>query len=610
MNTGLPAPDFPVLGLGGAALTPRPPRLSHVPLLVRLALAAAVAAAGCSRGPEGSTENSSYAPPPLRSPLSAMEAVEDLSEAVANRLIEFSDAIRKRDYPSARRYLAADFLGSAFAERPAAKVETLPLGVQRTAHRVEAGAETGIDAEGFLRSLETLLAPLEAIELVFFKTRGAEFEADQSRGLLRMTANVIGRAEGGAPFSLASTAQAEVVRREGVWLLRRFILEKLEASRRATPIFTEVAAEAGVAHSGPRIGTPENSNFYWRGAASADVDGDGRFDIFASTGQRNFLYRNRGDGIFEDITEAAGLLRPAGVTGPLFLDFDRDGDQDLFCGHVGWLVDGVPQGEPLHLYANDGSGRFREVTAEVGLGGHYHDAFSACAADVDNDGWLDIYVANYNRLDAVYPNSWFRATNGRPNALFRSLRGAGFKETAADSGVAGSDWSYAAAFADFDDDGDQDLFVANDYGDKRLYRNRGDGTFEDRTEAAGVLDTGNGMGAAWGDLDNDGRLDLYASNMASSAGNRILNRLVGSSSAGGSASKSPPASIGRTLLKLAAGNSIFLGRGEGFELLPPASGGIGASWAWSPSLLDIDLDGRLDIYVANGFISGDSLKDT
>jgi hypothetical protein len=105
------------------------------------------------------------------------------------------------------------------------------------------------------------------------------------------------------------------------------------------------------------------------------------------------------------------------------------------------------------------------------------------------------------------------------------------------------------------------------------------------------------MGAAFGDLDNDGRVDLYVSNMSSTAGNRILKRLSESSGT-------------RDLLKMAAGNSIFMAAGGTFERLDPALGGIGASWAWAPALFDLDLDGRLDVYCASGFVSGDSLADT
>ena len=168
------------------------------------------------------------------------------------------------------------------------------------------------------------------------------------------------------------------------------------------------------------------------------------------------------------------------------------------------------------------------------------------------------------------------------------------------AGVGGSAWSYAAAAADYDADGVIDIAVANDYVENALYRGLGDGTYQDVAAAVGVLDVGNGMGSTWGDLDCDGQLDLYVSNMSSSAGNRILKRFA----------DRQRSSTENVLFKLAGGNSVFLQRGGKFERLDPKAGGIGASWAWGSSLLDLDLDGDLDIYVANGFISGDSLKDT
>jgi len=593
-------------------------------ILYRLCLALLVVLAlgsgGCTRGTKDSSGNK-LDPMPLSSPLRDLEKVEDLSETVANRLIEFSDAVRKRDYRKAGEYLVGDFLGTRLADLPPKRVEALVLGVERTHLDADAARKDPVNRSGFLGSLEKLLTELELIDYVFFKTRGAEFETEDGRGVLRMTANIIGRSAGNKPFSLYGWAEAEVVHRDEVWLLRRFVLNRLQITRRGSPIFSDVAAVAGLAELGPRIGTGRNSSFYWRGAVTADVDGDGLHDIFSSTSDRVFLYRNLGDGTFENIAERAGLDMPPGVTGPLFFDYDRDGDQDLFCGYVGWRADGVPYGESLRLYRNEGRARFTDVTEDVGLGDYHVSAFSACAADVDNDGWLDLYVCNYNRLEAVYPNSWYRATNGTPNVLFHN-RKAKFVEIAADASVAGSDWSYAAAFADFDEDGDQDLYVANDYGDNCLYENRGELNFVNRAADLGVLDTGNGMGAAWGDLDNDGRLDLYVSNMSSSAGNRILNRLpaekqASSSSREGSARRSEGSSprggksaVRQTLAKLAAGNTIFRQSGGGFEKLPASQGGVSASWAWSASLLDIDLDGTQDIYVSNGFISGDSLKDT
>ena len=552
-----------------------------------------------------------------------MEDVETLSETVANRWIEFSDHVRKRDFLAAADYLSDDFLGTRFAELPVESEEKLHLDTKRTLFDVQPAIREPADRADFLKSLELRLAALESIDYVFFKTRGAEFNVGRDRGLLRMTVNVIGRGENSAPVSLYGWLQGETVLRAGEWRLRRLILEKLQVTERSRPVFTDVAVTAGLSVVGERLGRGKNTSFYWRGAATGDVDEDGRFDLFTSTAERCYLWRNRGDGSFEDTTDRSGIAAPANVTGCLFLDYDRDGHQDLFLAYVGWEVDGVPNGHSLRLYRGDGKGKFRDVSAETGVGDVHLIAFSACAADIDNDGWLDIFVSGYNRLDSVYPDSWYRARNGTPNVLLRNQGGQRFVDVAEASGVRGQDWTYAAAFADFDEDGDQDLYVANDYGDNRLYRNRGDGVFDDVAAQFGVLDTGNGMGATWGDLDGDGRLDLYVSNMASSAGNRILKRLgkrgspaegYNSSAEGSSSSgKVPlakPTDAEETLLKLAAGNSIFRRGNEGFERVPASAGGIGASWAWSASILDIDLDGTQDIYVTNGFISGDSLKDT
>lgn len=528
-----------------------------------------------------------------------LEAVEDLSETVANRLIDFSDAVRRRDYGAAGGHLTESFRGLPFPAPGEGEERDLRLGVSERSCSFESVEPVG--KARFISSIEQILSPLEVIDRTFFKTRAAEFSVDGSRGLLRMTVQVIGRTAGNKPWSLNGGAFADVRMTDKGWLLKAFYLTSLKARSRAKPLFTEVSIAAQVDVLSPRLGKEGNRNFYWRGAATGDIDGDGRPDVFATTSQRSYLYRNAGDGKFNEVSEASGLGNLAAITGPLFLDYDNDGDLDLFCGSVGWIDDDVPNGQSLRLFQNDGIGRFTDVSDTVGLGSHYMNAFGVCAADVNNDGWLDIYVCNYHRLDAVYPDSWFAATNGTPNALFLNHEGKGFREVSSASGVAGRAWSYAAAFADYDEDGDQDLYVANDYGDNALYRNRGDGTFEDVAAQLGVLDTGNGMGVAWGDLDNDGRLDLYVSNMSSSAGKRILSRMA----------RKDGSKVERTLFKLAAGNSIFRQTADRkFERVPADHGGISASWAWGASILDIDLDGILDIYVANGFISGDSLKDT
>lgn len=528
-----------------------------------------------------------------------LEVVETLSEDVANRLIEFSDAIRKRDFDAARDYLSDRFQGTPVGA-------TLPAAAPAWEARAVDVSSDSVDRATFMESVEELLRPLTRIDHVFFKTRGAEFDSSQRHGTVRLTIHVIGRLEGNQLFSYYGWAAGAVTRTgnpsdlEGTWQLSELRLGRAQVKQRPEAAFTNVAAPAGLAVTLPRLGRDGNDKFHWRGAASVDVDGDGLFDLFTSTHDRNYLYRNRGDGGFSEEAEARGLEAPVGATSPLFFDFDNDGDADLFLGSVGWLGEGAPGGNPLKLFRNDGDGRFRDVSESMGLIEVYACAFSTVAADFNGDGWLDLYVCGYERLESVYPNSWYRATNGTPNLLLLNREGRRFENVADASGVAGTAWSYAAAAADFDDDGDQDLYVANDYGDNQLFVNAGDGTFVDRASQYGVVDTGNGMGVLWGDSDSDGQLDLYVSNMSSSAGNRILKRLA----------KGETSDVESTLFKLAAGNSLFRRRGERFEAHASDQGGLGASWAWGAAFLDANLDGVQDLYVANGFISGDSLKDT
>jgi hypothetical protein len=165
--------------------------------------------------------------------------------------------------------------------------------------------------------------------------------------------------------------------------------------------------------------------------------------------------------------------------------------------------------------------------------------------------------------------------------------------------VADRRWSYAAAFNDVNLDGRPDLYVANDFGENALFVNQGTG-FVDQAETRGVLDPGNGMGADFGDYDNDGLLDLVVTNMSSTAGNRILGRLFPSAS--------PQENV---LKKLASGNSLFRNRGDGtYQDVTAAAGGLTAQWAWGGGFVDFDNDGWQDLYFPNGFISGKSMKDT
>ena len=539
--------------------------------------------------------------------ITQLETLEELSETVANLLITFFDDLKNGDLDKARPFLADDFVGHDLGSAIPTMTRDLPLGVTEASFD---GEPAVVDKEGFLAGVTTYLADYEFVGSLAPKTKGAEFSLGHpTHGALTVKLSAIGATTDGGPLARQGMLRVAVTQDAGRWTMTRLAIESMTEQRRSSTIFTDVARSAGVALETPQFGKDGEPSFFWNGAASYDVDGDGRYDIFVPSKERNFLYRNAGDGTFEEIAESVGLDQPPGGTGALFFDADADGDADLLLAQVGFKQRGDVIGRTSAFFVQGDDGSFVEKV-DAGFD-ELLVAFSLAAADVDQDGHVDVYVCSYNAEGmGVAPNSWHAADNGTRNALYLNNGDNTFENVAAAAGVDDIAWSYAAAFADFDEDGDQDLYVANDYGPNRLYVNNGDLTFTDRAAELGVEDVGNGMGATWGDEDGDGDLDLYVSNMSSSAGNRILKRLSGATIGDGGADEG---GITETLFKLAAGNSIFRWDGDRFTRLPAADGGISASWAWAAQYVDIELDGDEDLICVNGFVSGDgggAFKDT
>ena len=524
-----------------------------------------------------------------------LEIVEDETEEVADRLLAFSDKVRRRDFAAARESLSDSFAGHDLGSLPEGTRATEQLDIVRVTRDPSEPQIVGPNA--FLEGVAALIGPWSRVDSVLWKVKAAEFQRGRPHwGKVKLFIHMTGRGERGGGEAINGWGYARVELVGDTWLVSRFQLTSLESVSRPGPIFSSIAPAAGLGHVGNRFGKPGNQSFAFNGAACGDVDGDGDFDLFLPSDGRNFLYLLGPTG-FSEAAEERGVAQPDGGTGPVLFDFDRDGDQDLVVGHVN---DGFTSGERIELYENDGKGFFTRVEGGLGLGAREYDAYSLTVLDHDGDGWLDVFACGYGQTAKEHNNSWIQATNGSPNALFRNDAGKGFVDVAPDLGIAGNSWSYAAAAADYDDDGDTDLYIANDYGKNQLWRNDG-GTFTDVAVELGVQDQGNGMGATFGDLSGDGVLDLYVSNMSSTAGNRILDRYVGEIDE----------EVYAILKKSAAGNTIFVQeQAGGFRKLPKDAGGVGGNWAWAAALTDFDLDGRVDVFCTNGFVTGDQAFDT
>lgn len=333
------------------------------------------------------------------------------------------------------------------------------------------------------------------------------------------------------------------------------------------------------------------------GLAIGDVNGDDLEDIYVCQqgGLPNRLFVQNSDGTLRDISEESGTDWLDYCASALLVDFDNDGDRDLV----------VAQEWRILLMSNDGNGRFQ---LEFGTSSE-SQSFSLAAADYDLDGDVDIYVCGYNATASTLrrgvmgePLPYHDANNGGSNMLLRNDGNWLFTDVTNQVGLDenNSRFSFAAAWEDYDNDGDPDLYVANDYGRNSLYQNQ-DGKFVDVAPQLNVEDMSAGMSASWADFNRDGRMDLYVSNMFSAAGNRITYQRQFKQSA--------DANVREQFQRHARGNSLFLNTEDGFQDVSEQAGVTMGRWAWGSRFADLNGDGWEDLIVANGFISTEDTGD-
>jgi hypothetical protein len=319
------------------------------------------------------------------------------------------------------------------------------------------------------------------------------------------------------------------------------------------------------------------------GAATTDVDGNGFLDLVSSSSDPEMpmhLFLSRGDGTFVDGTAAAGLSQQLGGLNCMAVDYDGDGDQDLFVLRGAWLKDlGRIRNS---LLQNDGHGHFRDVTSAAGLALPACPSQAAAWGDFDGDGDLDLFVGNESRREQL---SGMLPGGDYPSQLFRNNGDGTFTDVATAAGTTNDRYCKGACVGDFDNDGDLDIYVSN-VGKNRLYRNDGDLHFTDVAPALRVTEPQERSFACWFfDYDNDGQLDLFvaayqasvdevAADLLRQAGERI--------SAGGAMPR------------------LYHNLGGRFEDVTARLGLDRVTLPMGANFCDIDSDGWLDIYLATG----------
>lgn len=360
--------------------------------------------------------------------------------------------------------------------------------------------------------------------------------------------------------------------------------------------FSNVAQHAGL--SARTVYGGKETNTYLlettgSGVAALDYDSDGWLDIFLVNGTTlegfpegqqptNHLYRNRGDGTFEDVTVRAGLAASGWGQGACVGDYDNDGRDDLFVTYWGQNA----------LYRNQAGGTFEDVTRSAGVLSDRPRWGAGCAfLDYDRDGRLDLFAANYIDLDLAatpLPSSGLCRYKGLPvacgppglpggkNVLYRNRGDGTFIDVSEASGITRATGTYSLGVAtlDFDDDGWVDLYVANDSNPSALYRNNRDGTFTDIAAIAGCAYSQDGraqagMGVGIGDYDRNGTMDIFKTNFAGDTSTLYAN-------------------TGKSLCE----DRTFA-----------AGVGLNTRWlGWGVSFLDLDADGWQDLFLANGHV--------
>ena len=469
----------------------------------------------------------------------------------------------------------------------------------------------------FLQSMKSWLGEASRIDTADFEIYGIDQITTTPLSVrLEVRYDIVAHTDGDRREERVGSWRVEWLRDESqAWKARRWKAREETVCSSSGPVFIDVTSQAlagtesyqkqmlrGADHWRTVLDGAVGVDVYCNnGVAAGDFDNDGFDDFYVCqpAGLPNRLYRNRGDGTFEDVTEKAGVGVLDNTACALFADFENKGRQDLLvvCGTG-----------PL-LFLNQGDGTFSLKRDAFKFARPPQGTFThAAVADYDHDGRLDIYFCTYMYylgLDQYhYPIPYYDARNGPPNCLFHNQGNATFVETTEAAGLSADNdrYSFACAWGDSNSNGLPDLFVANDFGSSQLYRNNGDGTFIVASKEAHVESVGAGMSCCWSDFDNDGHQDIYVPSMWEAAGQRVSGQKQFHQQA--------PENIRELYQRHARGNALYRNKGDGtFENIGHQAGVEMGRWSWCSDFWDFDHDGFADLYVANGYISGPERGD-
>jgi tetratricopeptide (TPR) repeat protein len=549
---------------------------------------------------------------------------EKFHDQIAATLANWSAALRSSVASAAQleRNFTSAFSGFTIKPVDSRIVRTGPLLEVRQMHF---GRSTAQGKDQFLQDLRSSFSDLSQIFTADFQVTKIAASSDASSSAIparletRIHYEIVGTGKDFYREQRNGQWDLEWESSSGQFLIRSWKPIEETRSRTIAPVYADIS-ESALAGNPSYAAQILHGTDYWRtvldgacginiyghnGVSVGDIDNDGLDDLYVCQpgGLPNRLYRNRGNGTFEDITDAAGVGVLDETACALFADFDNDGHQDLIV---------VRASGPL-LFENQGNGKFLQKPEAFKFAIPPQGTFTGAAiADYDRDGWLDVYFCLYVYYRGAdqykYPLPYYAAENGPPNFMMRNNRDGTFRDVTPESGLNQNNtrYSFCCGWSDYNSDGWPDLYVVNDFGRKNLYRNNGDGTFTDVASQAGVEDVGAGMSVCWLDYDKDGAQDLYVANMWTAAGERISTQDV--------FQKNSTPEIRAQYHKHAMGNSLFRNRGpdahkNAFQDETKSSGTGMGRWAWSSDAWDFDHDGFPDLYITNGMISGPSRED-